>query len=251
MVRGAESCAVAATSRSTRPSTWAEGCGCGRAVGESKAAGQRGAHHEGIQYFPFNGSGVQTLPVQQGSGSLLLEGWLQCFKPGQQVLPGVVRCCQARAQLLVIPAAPVPLGLLPNPTAAGYAVYAVNLIAACGEAIKRAQSLHGLDGVGGIQVSGWSILPLLTQTHPDLSQNWGVMEMLDANPSPGHQLEAKLAYGLPTFDDRLTRTPGVGVVLSSESRAGVTHWVFTWVGALGDCVVDALDAMVGMCVWTF
>ena len=50
------------------------------------------------------------------------------------------------------------------------------------------------------------------------------MEVLDTTPSKQHQFETKLAYGFPAFNDRLTFTPGLGLVLASDSTTTSLLW---------------------------
>ncbi|MXW12136.1 MAG: hypothetical protein F4Z73_04560 [Synechococcus sp. SB0668_bin_13] len=62
----------------------------------------------------------------------------------------------------------------------------------------------------------------------DALLNPTVLEALDAPTSNGrHEFEGKLAYGLPALGDRLTLSPGMAVVLSSESRKYRLVWALS------------------------
>ena len=50
------------------------------------------------------------------------------------------------------------------------------------------------------------------------------IEVLDATSSDGERFEARLAYGFPFYNDRLTITPSVAAVLSPSSRSYSLLW---------------------------
>ena len=50
------------------------------------------------------------------------------------------------------------------------------------------------------------------------------LDGLDASPGSGQRFEAELAYGFPTYNDRLTLTPAVAMAFSSTSRTYGLLW---------------------------
>ena len=50
------------------------------------------------------------------------------------------------------------------------------------------------------------------------------IEVLDEPNSSGERFEARLAYGLPFYNNRLTLTPAVATALSNNSRSYSLLW---------------------------
>ena len=78
---------------------------------------------------------------------------------------------------------------------------------------ERGVSLSLSHAVGGAAEGGMSAL-----LHPT------AIEVLDAASSDGERFEARLAYGFPFYNDRLTITPSVAAALSPSSRSYSLLW---------------------------
>ena len=78
---------------------------------------------------------------------------------------------------------------------------------------NRGVSLSLSHAVGGAAEGGMASL-----LHPT------VIEVLDAASSDGERFEARLAYGFPFYNDRLTITPSVAAALSPGSRSYSLLW---------------------------
>ena len=78
---------------------------------------------------------------------------------------------------------------------------------------ERGVSLSLSHAVGGAAEGGTASL-----LHPT------AIEVLDATSSDGERFEARLAYGFPFYNDRLTITPSVAAALSPSSRSYSLLW---------------------------
>ena len=78
---------------------------------------------------------------------------------------------------------------------------------------ERGVSLSLSHAVGGAAEGGMASL-----LHPT------AIEVLDAASSDGERFEARLAYGFPFYNDRLTITPSVAAALSPSSRSYSLLW---------------------------
>ena len=78
---------------------------------------------------------------------------------------------------------------------------------------NRGVSLSVSHAVGGAAEGGTASL-----LHPT------AIEVLDATSSDGERFEARLAYGFPFYNDRLTITPSVAAALSPSSRSYSLLW---------------------------
>ena len=78
---------------------------------------------------------------------------------------------------------------------------------------ERGVSLSLSHAVGGAAEGGMASL-----LHPT------AIEVLESSPSDGERFEARLAYGFPFYNDRLTITPSVAAALSPSSRSYSLLW---------------------------
>ena len=78
---------------------------------------------------------------------------------------------------------------------------------------NRGASLSVSHAVGGAAEGGMA--SLLNPT---------AIEVLESSPSDGERFEARLAYGFPFYNDRLTITPSVAAALSPSSRSYSLLW---------------------------